>query len=160
MKRLRWGANCPGVPRQEVLGLPCIEETPTTPTVRVLRGREGERASWPSLRFMKSARTAPAVPARVGGAAAAPPAGIEWSTFRTALLKQVFKNWLRGFCSHKDTKGRVSPKCRELRDDQQGGKAHNEVPWQIWNIKQGFTFINYPGTLEHTVVLKSVPVTR
>ena len=84
----------------------------------------------------------------------------EWSTFRTALLKQVFKDWLRGFCSH-DTKGRVSPKSRELRDDQEGGKAHSEVPWpQICNIKQGLTFINYSGTLEHTIVLKSVPVTR
>ena len=76
MKRLRWGANCPGVPRQEVLGLACIEETPTTPTVRVLRGRERERASWLSLRLMKCARTASAAQTRVGGTAAAPPAGI------------------------------------------------------------------------------------
>ena len=163
MKRLRWGANCPGVPRQEVLGLPCVEETPNyshCACVKGARGGESFLTLIPSP-YEVCSHGFRSTDESGGNCCSATCWYCKCSTFRTALLKQVFKNWLRGFCSHKDTKGRVSPKSRELRDDQEGGKAHNEVPWpQIWNIKQGLIFINCSGTLEHTIVLKSIPVTR
>ena len=41
MKRLRWGANCPGMPRQEVLGLPCVEETPNYSHCACVKGARG-----------------------------------------------------------------------------------------------------------------------
>lgn len=94
---------------------------------------------WPSLpHLMKCAFTASTKPDRSAGAAdgtaAAPSAGlVGGETLRIVLPKEVFKSWLRDFCPHKGTRGRVSPQkegcwSRQWGMARQGSKAQDEIP--------------------------------